>query len=62
MCTAYSKENFSDLFQLMKSMTEHKTFSMTFEYSTLIKTVDSIFADTVCIYESEVLLDIWHSK
>ena len=43
----------------MKSMTNQKTFVMTYIGSKIIKAVGSIFADAVRIYDSDVLLDGW---
>ena len=46
----------------MKYMKKKKKFPMTSTGSTVTKTTESIFADTVSIYDSKVSLDRWSGK
>ena len=51
-----SKEMSMGIILGMNSMKNQKISVVTSTRSTVIKTVESIFTDSVCIYESEVLL------
>ena len=64
MCTASSKGNLVDIFEGMKTTTKQKTFRINNSVNTDYDTLESIFADAVIVYHSEVLFRAmgWYQK
>ena len=61
MCTASSKD-FTDIFVGMKTLQKQNTFKVNMVSADDLKIVESIFADAIRNYDSELLLDRWVGK
>lgn len=62
MSTASSKRNFADVFENLKGLSKQTTFNIDQVEDKDLDVVESIFANAVRIYDSEVLLDRWAGK